>query len=357
MAAKNLAPIRQKLLRWYDQSKRDLPWRRTRDPYAIWLAETMLQQTQVKTVLPYYEKFLRAFPTVTALDRAPLEKVLRAWSGLGYYRRAENLKKSARQIVRDHAGKLPQEFSALRQLAGVGDYTAGALMSIAFGRRYPAIDGNVRRVLGRVLAINAIDNDKQLQNTASQLVSRSRPGDFNQALMELGATLCSPATPQCECCPLRTNCAARVHGSAKQNTARLGKIEFTSVLWPLAIVRQCGKILLRRRADNGLMARLWELPGGEMGKSAKPRQFLREQLRELAPAANRSSAIGAIRHSITQRRIRAPIYLFDYPASAKLRLPSKQWRWIDGRRIEAQAISSMTAKAVRLLNHHEESFL
>jgi A/G-specific adenine glycosylase len=357
MAAKNLAPIRQKLLHWYDRNKRDLPWRRTKNPYAIWLAETMLQQTQVKTVLSYYEKFLRAFPTVTALDRAPLEKVLRAWSGLGYYRRAENLKKSARQIVRDHAGQLPQEFAALRQLAGVGDYTAGALMSIAFGRRYPAVDGNVRRVLGRVLAINAIDNDKQLQNTASQLVSRSRPGDFNQALMELGATLCAPAAPQCERCPLRTNCAARDHGSAKQRTTRRGRLAFKSVVWPLAIVRQDGKILLRRRANNGLLARLWELPGGEIGKSAKPLNLLREELRQLAPAPKRSSAIGEIRHSITHRRIRAPIYLFDYPASAKLRLPNKQWRWVDGRRIQEQAISSMTAKAMKLLSTHEESFL
>jgi A/G-specific adenine glycosylase len=357
MAAKNLSPIRQKLLRWYDRNKRDLPWRHTQDPYAIWLAETMLQQTQVKTVLPYYEKFLRAFPTVTALDRAPLENVLRAWSGLGYYRRAENLKKSARQIVRDHAGKLPQEFGALRRLAGVGDYTAGALMSIAFCRRYPAVDGNVRRVLGRVFAIDAIDNDKQLQNTASRLVSRSRPGDFNQALMELGATLCAPTAPQCERCPLRTDCAATIHGNAERRTARRRRIEFKSVIWPLAIVRQRGKILLRRRAKGGLLARLWELPGGEIVHSDTPLKMVREELRELAPAPKRRCSIGEIRHSITHRRIRALIYLFDYPARAKLRLPSKQWRWIDRRRIQGQAISSMTAKAVRLLNHHEESFL
>lgn len=357
MAAKNLAPIRRKLLRWYDRNKRDLPWRRTRDPYAIWLAETMLQQTQVKTVLPYYEKFLRAFPTVTALDRASLEKVLRAWSGLGYYRRAENLKRSARQLVRDHAGQLPDEFAALRQLAGVGDYTAGALMSIAFGRRYPAVDGNVRRVLGRVFAIYATGNEQQLQHTASRLVSRSRPGDFNQALMELGATLCAPTTPQCAHCPLRMNCAARLHGSAKQRITRRGRLAFKSVVWPLAIVRQGGKILLRRRARNGLLERLWELPGGEIVRSDKSLNLLREELRELAPAPQRRSAIGEIRHSITHRRIRAPIYLFDYPESTKLRLPNKQWRWIDGRKIQTQAISSMTAKAVRLMNKHEESFL
>jgi A/G-specific adenine glycosylase len=189
------------------------------------------------------------------------------------------------------------------------------------------------------------------------MVSRSRPGDFNQALMELGATLCTPTAPQCERCPLRTNCAAKIHGSAKQRITRHCRLAFKSVVWPLAIVRQGGKILLRRRAHNGLLARLWELPGGEIGKSAKPLKLLREELREIATAPKRPSAIGEIRHSITHWRIRAPIYLFDYPASAKLHLPSKQWRWIDGRRIEAQAISSMTAKAVRLLNHHEESFL
>ncbi|MSP39952.1 MAG: A/G-specific adenine glycosylase [Deltaproteobacteria bacterium] len=354
MAAKNFAPLRRKLLHWYDRNKRDLPWRHTKDPYAIWLSETMLQQTQVKTVLRYYEMFLRTFPNVEKLDRARLEKVLRAWSGVGYYRRAENLKKAARQIVRDHAGQLPQEFTSLRRLAGVGDYTAGAIMSIAFGQRYPAVDGNVRRVLSRVLAIG---NEIEMQTNARQLVSSSRPGDFNQALIELGATLCSPTAPQCARCPLRTECAAMNCPSDKNNSLGRRRIAFKAVHWPLAIVRQNGKVLLRRRAGDGLMARLWELPGGETDGAKQPLNFLRQELRELAPAVRLRKAIGEIRHSITHRRIRAPIYLFDYPANSKLRLPSKRWHWIDVEKIHGQAISSMTAKAIRLLNPHEKSFL
>ncbi|HLN87985.1 MAG TPA: A/G-specific adenine glycosylase, partial [Candidatus Limnocylindrales bacterium] len=265
MAANNLSPIRRKLLNWYDKHRRDLPWRRTDDPYAIWISEIMLQQTQVATVLPYYEKFLRAFPTIEALDRAPLERVLRAWSGLGYYRRAENIKKAARQIRRVHDGTLPRDFRALRQLPGIGEYTAGALMSIAFHQRYPAVDGNVRRVLGRLFALS---DTKQLHAIASRVVPRSRPADFNQALMELGATLCTPTEPRCARCPLSLNCAgsSSERRSVQRRQSEAGKTDktirargiarFKNVTWPLAIVRQRGRILLRRRAANGLLARL-----------------------------------------------------------------------------------------------------
>ena len=346
MFAKNLPAIRRKLLRWYDKNRRDLPWRRTRDPYAIWIAETMLQQTQVTTVLDYYEKFLGAFPTVQALDRAPLEQVLRAWSGLGYYRRAENLKKAARRIRRAHGGDLPREFHSLRQLAGIGDYTAGALMSIAFRRRYPAVDGNVRRVLGRVFARA---EEKKLKAIATELVPRSRPGDFNQALMELGATICSPKDPKCEGCPLAPECAARSRSAQPQPTTRPSRVEFTDVTWPLAIVRLRGKILLRQRADNGLLARLWELPGRELEPSDKPISALRKELKPLSLTLTRQQPIGEIRHSITHRRIRAPVYFIECPAAAKIRLPGKQWRWIDPAALANQAVSSMTAKALNSL--------
>jgi A/G-specific adenine glycosylase len=346
MPAKNLSPIRRKLLRWYDRHKRDLPWRLTSDPYAIWISETMLQQTQVSTVVPYYEKFMRAFPTIEALDRAPLERVLRAWSGLGYYRRAENLKKAARQIHRVHGGALPRQLGALRQLPGIGDYTAGALMSIAFHRRYPAVDGNVRRVLGRVFALT---DSKQLHAMASALASRSRPGDFNQALMELGATLCIPRDAKCEQCPLSSDCAAS--SSPRRSLPRRHRkpIEFKDVTWPLAIVRQRRRILLRRRGNNGLLARLWELPGGEIIAKADPLAFLRGELRQLRRTIKGEKLIGEIRHNITYRRVRAPIYLFDCQPNAKINLPDSQWRWIAPNSLANQAMSSMTAKALKRL--------
>src|SRR5918992_420441 len=206
MSAKNLASIRRRLLRWYERNKRDLPWRKTKDPYAIWIAETMLQQTQVKTVLPYYEKFLNAFPTIEALARAPHQRVLRVWSGLGYYRRADNLRQAARVVVRRYEGQNPSDYDELRSLPGIGDYTAGAVLSIAFQQSYSALDGNARRVLGRLF--NPI-GDRELHACAARLVPMSRPGEFNQALMELGATLCTPITPNCAACPVNLDCAAR----------------------------------------------------------------------------------------------------------------------------------------------------
>jgi A/G-specific adenine glycosylase len=346
MAAKNFPTIRRRLLRWYDRNRRDLPWRRTSDPYAIWISETMLQQTQVVTVLPYYEKFLRAFPTVEALHGAPLEKVLRAWSGLGYYRRAENLKKAARQIMREHNGRVPHDYEKLRSLAGIGEYSAGAILSIAFAQRYAAVDGNVRRVLSRVFAIA---DDKKLLSVAAALVPRARPGDFNQALMELGATHCAPREPRCERCPLAGHCTLRANKSAQVVHRRTKQIKFRNVLWPLAIVRQRGRILLRRRAVNGLLARLWELPGGEIAARALPLESLRCELRPLRCDVENRNHIGEIRHSITYRRIRAPIYVIDCRADLTLRLPNKQWRWFDQASIPDQAMSSMTAKALKTL--------
>jgi A/G-specific adenine glycosylase len=348
MSAKNFPVIRRKLLGWYKKNKRDLPWRRTRDPYAIWVAETMLQQTQVKTVLPYYKRFLQAFPTVDALAKAPLERVLRLWSGLGYYRRAENLKTAARRLVRDHGGKLPREYSQLRALAGIGDYTAGAILSIAFDKPCPAIDGNVRRVLGRLYAIA---NEPALRAVAIELVHRTQPREFNQALMELGATVCTPRAPNCAACPLERECLSRSRGRLINYSGRSHVKYSTEVTWPLAIVRCGGKILLRRRAATALLARLWELPGVEMTQQDTAASALRRQLRDLPVNFAKPRRIGEIRHSITHRRIRAPIYLFD--CTATIAAPGPRWRWAQRRRVEHYPVSSMTKKALAVLAAHE----
>jgi A/G-specific adenine glycosylase len=352
MSAKNFSTIRRKLLRWYDENKRDLPWRRSHDPYAIWLAETMLQQTQVKTVLPYYEKFLAAFPAIEALARAPLHGVLRLWSGLGYYRRAENLRKAARQLMREHRGKLPQDYDQLRALAGIGDYTAGAILSIAFQKPYPAIDGNVRRVLGRLFFIIG---EKELRASALKLVPQAQPGNFNQALMELGATVCTPKNQRCAQCPISSHCAFLIRADREPTRQRPKHAKTEKITWPLAIVRRHGKILLRRRAAGGLLPGLWELPGGHRIRRGKVADLLREHLPGLPVSRSDESKIGEIRHSITHRRIRAPIYLFDCPTSGALRLPRARWRWVNPARLEDQAISSMTSKAVKVLAAHEES--
>jgi A/G-specific adenine glycosylase len=347
MSAKNFSAIRRKLLAWYEKNRRDLPWRCTRDPYAIWIAETMLQQTQVKTVLPYYGRFLKCLPNIESLARARLDRVLHLWSGLGYYRRAENLRTAARQIMRKHHGKIPNDYDHLRALAGIGDYTAGALLSIAFEKNYPAVDGNARRVLSRLCAIS---NEPELRDVAIKLVSGARPGDFNQALMELGATLCTPKAPNCVACPLKRECSSRFHRQAIR-ARRAGAKSFTNVTWPLAILRRGAKILLRRRGNADLLARLWELPGVEMSEPESAAIALRRRLRELPVRFAKPREIGEIRHTITYRRIRAPIYLFD--CALKTATPATGWRWIPWRDVENLAVSSMTKKALAVFAAYE----
>ncbi|MGE5218461.1 MAG: A/G-specific adenine glycosylase [Chloroflexota bacterium] len=346
--------IRRKLLRWYERNKRDLPWRRTRDPYAIWIAETMLQQTQVKTVIPYYEKFLATFPTVSDLAGAPRQKVLRHWSGLGYYRRAENLRKAATQIVRRHGGELPREPDRLRALAGVGDYTAGALLSIAFDRPYPAIDGNVRRVLSRLCRLKT---ERQLRRTAATLVPKKNPGTFNQALMELGATLCAPKNPRCPTCPLRSQCATALLPPAATTARNKSRRRVIDIVWPLAIVRRGGKILLRRRDAKGLLAGLWELPGGELLERESTAAALARHLPSLGVSLAHAKKIGVVHHAITYRRIRAPVFLFGACTNCDIVLPGSRWRWVPFNKLAERATSSMTAKAASLVSAYEKTLL
>jgi A/G-specific adenine glycosylase len=352
MPPTNLALIRRRLLGWYQKNRRDLPWRRTSDPYAIWISETMLQQTQVKTVLPYYEKFLKAFPTITALDRAPLLQVLRAWSGLGYYRRAENLKKSASKLMRRHGGTMPQDYEDLRALPGIGDYTAGAILSIAFQKNYPAVDGNARRVLGRLFNITGA---KRLRTAAEELISKSNPGNFNQAIMELGATICLPAEPLCSVCPLAKHCRLHSGGGSSKRLSSQKKFKLRNVTWPLAIIRRGEKILLRRRGKTGLLAGMWELPGGEKSSSHGVLTTLRRHMQEIGPVSTIPLSIGEIRHSITNSRIRCPIFLFNLAVNEPIGLPGSGWRWVAPAALDRYPASSMTLKAARVLASYEKS--
>ena len=332
--------VRRALLGWYDRARRDLPWRRTRDPYAIWIAETMLQQTQVKTVLPYYGRFLAAFPSIAALDRARHEKVLALWSGLGYYRRATNLKKAARQIARHHGGKLPRDYRALCALPGVGDYTAGAVMSIAFNECYPALDGNARRVLARLYDTS---DGHALRAVATRLVPAARPGDFNQALMDLGATVCLPFNPGCPSCPVAARCAARgVDGERRVRRKAAHKVQ-----WPLAVIEKNGRVLLRRRGRRGILAGLWEIPGGERKSRESIRAALARELHGLGARVASPAPLGVIRHSITDRKIRAAVYRFTLPRPGRLNTP--RWRWFALDSLDRLPLSSLSLKAARLL--------
>lgn len=272
--------FQRRIIRWYrKESRKNLPWRKTRDPYRIWISEAMLQQTQVATVIPYYRRFLARFPTVHSLSQAPLTDVLDTWSGLGYYSRAKNLRACAQMIEQDHGGRLPEEVDSLLKLPGIGRTTAGAIASIAFDRPAPILDGNVQRVLCRYFGIREDPRQaavqRRLWQLAGQIVPRKEPGDFNQAMMDLGATVCLPRRPECGRCPLSAGCVSRRKGwqdsipPPRRPTAR------KKLLYPCAVLRKNGQVLIARRPIATLLPGLWEFPGGE----PRPREPLLGALR------------------------------------------------------------------------------
>jgi A/G-specific adenine glycosylase len=255
----------QPLLEWYRRHKRDLPWRRSRDPYHIWVSEVMLQQTRVETVIPYYERFLERFPTLEALAQAPEEEVLKLWEGLGYYSRARNLQSAVREVCERYGGVVPDTPEQISSLKGVGPYTAGAILSIAYGRPEPAVDGNVMRVLSRFfLIVDDIAKPStrtRMEELVRGMIPQDAPGDFTQALMELGALVCTPRTPHCLICPVMEHCAARLEGMETalpmKKKAAPPRPEYRAA----AVVKdRGGRILIRRRPAGGLLAGMWELP-------------------------------------------------------------------------------------------------
>jgi len=255
--------ITEALLRWYDENARDLPWRGFHDAYRTWISEAMLQQTRVETVLSYYERFLTRFPTLTSLAEAPLEDVLKQWEGLGYYSRARNLWKGARQVMSEFGGTLPRDPDALRKISGIGPYTAGAIASIAYDVPVPAVDGNVIRVLSRLYGVRQDatlpENHRRLEALAADLVPPERPGDHNQAVMDLGATRCVPGTPDCDRCPLTAFCDAFRRGDAAFLPI-LPKAKPQKVIpWTVAIILSGQRVLIRRRTEK-LLEGLWCFP-------------------------------------------------------------------------------------------------
>jgi len=276
--------LRERLLAWYGEDHRDLPWRRTDDPYAIWLAEVLLQQTQVPTAVPYYERFLERFPTVEALARTPRQAVLKVWEGLGYYRRAANLHEAARAVVRDHDGRVPDDPDAFAALPGVGRYTCGAVQSIAFGHRLAALDGNAVRVFARWFAIETPVTDgpimAHLWRLSEALVPAEAPGDWNQAVMELGSRVCTPRSPSCLVCPVRRLCDGARRGIAdglpvKRRRKRIPHIEVGA-----GIVWRRGKVLMCRRPEGKMLAGLWEFPGGKRHDGETIQACIRRELKE-----------------------------------------------------------------------------
>jgi A/G-specific adenine glycosylase len=276
---------RKLLLDWYRRVRRDLPWRRTRDPYRIWISEIMLQQTRVDQALPYYQRFVERYPDVTSLAHADLDEVLRFWEGLGYYSRARNMHKAARQIVDRHRGRFPETHEEVIALQGIGPYTAAAILSIAFGQPWPVVDGNVVRVISRLFGIGEDVRLGSVQKTiarhAAELLDRENPGDFNQAMMELGATVCTPASPSCPACPLQERCHAFRHNATAKYPFKSPAKKRPHHHIAVGVVSDAnGRLLIARRPDDAMLGGLWEFPGGKQEKGETLPETVRRELRE-----------------------------------------------------------------------------
>jgi A/G-specific adenine glycosylase len=340
-------------LRWYRRNRRDLPWRRTRDPYAIWISEAMLQQTRVETVIPYYERFLTRFPDVGTLACADLDDVLGHWAGLGYYSRARNLHAAAREVMERFDGDLPDDAVALRSLPGIGRYTAGAIASIAFDQPEPVLDGNVMRVLAR---LHGIRDDvrrpagtARLWQEAAALCRGPRPGDLNQALMELGARVCTPRAPDCSSCPLSGACVARRSGDPEAIPKRSPRSRPRRVRAVAALLLRRGRTLMVRRPPGGLLGGLWELPGGEFERGERPEAALRRTLRNTTGLSIRAlEPLGRVTHLFTHRALELHVFRGSAPLGPVRLAGFEEHRWIAPARLGQLAQARLTRKALAL---------
>ena len=367
MNAKTAEPAKARaivkaLLRWFASNARNLPWRRTRDPYAIWVSEIMLQQTQVKTVLPYWERWMQALPDIGSLAKAEAEFLHKLWEGLGYYTRVRNMQKAAQVVVGDYGGEFPTEFEKVLELPGIGRYTAGAICSIAFNQPKPILDGNVIRVLTRVFGISGDPREKKtntrLWELAEELVGTANTSPestvqspqsccshFNQALMELGALVCTPRQPQCPACPLVGRCVARREGRIEQLPALAPRVASTERRFYAFVAENKGRFLVRQRPAGVVNAHLWEFPNLETNSNGgKPAEVatkaLGTQPKEVEPFCT-------IRHTITRYRIQLEVFK-TIPNGNKV--PADHGRWLRLRELDKLPFSSAHKKIVQLLS-------
>lgn len=355
---KHKSAIQNALLGWFNRRRRDMPWRRTTDPYAIWVSEIMLQQTQVDTVKPYFQRFLKQFPTVNTLADARLDTVLKAWEGLGYYTRARNLHQAAKHVVADFAGWLPADPRELRRLPGIGPYTAGAIASIAFGRDEPVLDGNVTRVVCRVFRIRDNPTTSSVRNRlwslARDLIPPGKASPFNQALMDLGSTLCAPRNPQCLRCPIQTHCQAfaRSEQDALPNKPKRRPTPHYDVV--AAVIVKRGWILIDQRPPDGLLGGLWEFPGGKV----KPREtrehaLVRELREELDIDIEIVRPLVTVRHAYSHFRITLHAFECNHLARRPRPIACAACKWIRRRQLSQYPFPKANHKIISALQRTE----
>lgn len=333
--AGDVLDFRAALLRWYSENARDLPWRRTQDPYVVWVSEIMLQQTRVAAVVEYFDRFLKAFPTLESLAEAPEVAVLAQWSGLGYYRRARMLHRAAKIVVTEHGGKIPQTAAQLRELPGIGEYTAAAVASISFGEAVPVVDGNVERVLLRVYASRLDPGGgksgkpvaKVFRAAAQKLLDGQRPGEFNQAMMELGATVCLPRGPLCGECPVRQYCRTQgEHETGPAQPMRSRRVEY--VLMQKAMGARAEILLRQRGADERQMPGMWELPGAPEGLPD-------------------DAVLMTVRHAITNTNYYVTVYVLEAGERRRLEGGAEATQWVKARELESLPLTGLARKILK----------
>jgi A/G-specific adenine glycosylase len=303
------------LLDWYEHNARELPWRLAISPYRTWISEIMLQQTQVETVMPYFARWMARFPDIETLAAADEQDVLAVWEGLGYYSRGRNLHRAAQQVMKFYNGQLPRTRASLGTLPGIGPYTAAAIASIAFGEDVAAVDGNIRRVFARLFDVSvparSTQGENQIQELAQAYLPQGRAGDYNQALMDLGALICKPKNPNCSSCPIAANCIARQLGLQEERPVRMPRKKIPHLIVTAAVIRQDGRVLLAQRPSKGLLGGLWEFPGGTLEEDDPDlRACLQREIREeLGVEIHVDEAFGQYDHAYTHFKIRLHAFL------------------------------------------------
>lgn len=346
--------MRKELSRWYKVHQRQLPWRKTRDPYRIWVSEVMLQQTTAPAVVPYYEKWINLFPDMKALARASPQRILKAWEGLGYYQRARNLQRAARIMCRQNDGQVPASYEALIALPGFGPYITAAVLSIAYGQPFPVLDANVRRVMMRLSGLHGRFSpclDKILLQEIRAIFPERNGGGFNQAMMELGALVCRPRNPACLLCPLQRFCLAFKRGE-QEVIPTPKKRDIRDIETVVGVIRDRGSYLIQKRPPHGLMAGLWEFPGGKREKGETLRAALARELREeLRAEVKINRLLLKVRHSYTQFRV--TLFAFACELCGSRRLEKRKARWVSLKALKRYPFPSGSAKIVRFLEDSE----
>lgn len=323
--------LARRLLAWFRPDDRQVPWRDSRDPYRVWVGEVMAQQTRIATVLAYYDRFLARFPTISTLADASLDEVLKAWEGMGYYGRARNLRFAAMEVMDGYGGRLPEDTESLRKLPGIGPYTAGAIASLAFGRDEPAIDGNVRRVLCRLFDI-ARPTPARLDAAARALIE-ARPGHaaaLNQAIMDLGASHCSPRAPDCGSCPVSANCLALARGSVPQRPPAAPRRQLPHQAVGVGVVWRDGRVLIARRPAEGLLGGLWEFPGGKLeGGESSAAAVKRELMEEVGIEVRVGALVDRIEHAYSHFRVTLHVHEAEYLSGRAHPRAASEVRWVE----------------------------